>query len=354
MSCAFYLDEVDRKAPLPFQGRFLKYRLLRQMLNTAASLPSGPQRAAVDDAFMSSLQLQATDVNRLFEETALQLAASGTTDEKRHKSSFSHLFKLPSVLSKGKHGHSSLNPNAPSEKELADKAYWCREFAQINAVVLRKLLEHHDAMLGSTTGRSLLQACWDDNAGCGTQKCMGAAFLHSPLLAELQALESRVREDTAAATQSALVQESVRAFDPASTLIDQLRTSADPKNDSDFDRQIAYQIQVQNTIKKGVVQHWLDKAQVNDKSTDFGGLKNELEASGVEADASPALVVPLDADCKAAADAGDDEDWTCLSCLNILYQPFGLKCGHRFCKTCVLNAVGLRGMYGDPERVWQQ
>ncbi|KAL0021230.1 hypothetical protein WJX79_005078 [Trebouxia sp. C0005] len=215
------------------------------MLNTAASLPSGPQRAAVDDAFMSS---------------------SGTTDEKRHKSRFSHLFKLPSVLSKGKHGHSSLNPNAPSEKELADKAYWCRDFAQINAVALRKLLEHHDAMLGSTTG-------------CGTQKCMGAAFLHSPLLAELQALESRVREDTAAATQSALVQESVRAFDPASALIDQLRTSADPKNDSDFDRQIAYQIQVQNTIKKGVVQHWLDKAQVNDKSTDFGGLKNELEAS---------------------------------------------------------------------------
>ena len=54
---------------------------------------------------------------------------------------------------------------------------------------------------------------------------------------------------------------SVRAFDPASALIDQLRTSAGPKNDSDFDREIAYQIQVQNTIKKGVVQHWLDKAQ---------------------------------------------------------------------------------------------
>lgn len=54
---------------------------------------------------------------------------------------------------------------------------------------------------------------------------------------------------------------SVRAFDPASALIDQLRTSADPKIDSDFDREIAYQIQVQNTIKKGVVQHWLDKVQ---------------------------------------------------------------------------------------------
>ncbi len=54
---------------------------------------------------------------------------------------------------------------------------------------------------------------------------------------------------------------------------------------------------------------------VKDKSTVLGGLNNELEASEVEADASPALVVPLGADCKAAADAGDDEDWTCLSCL---------------------------------------
>lgn len=53
---------------------------------------------------------------------------------------------------------------------------------------------------------------------------------------------------------------------------------------------------------------------VNDKSTVLGGLK-KLEASEVEADASPVLVVPLDADCKAAADAGDDEDWTCLACL---------------------------------------
>lgn len=76
MSCAFYLDEVDKKAPLPFQGRFLKYRLLRQMLNAAASLPSGPQQAAVEDAFMSSLQLQATDVNRC-ERRKLSLPAAG-------------------------------------------------------------------------------------------------------------------------------------------------------------------------------------------------------------------------------------------------------------------------------------
>lgn len=70
-------------------------------------------------------------------------------------------------------------------------------------------------MLGSTTGRSLLQACWDDNAGCGTQKGRRAALLHSPLLAELQALESRVREDTAAAMQSALVQERFRCKQPS-------------------------------------------------------------------------------------------------------------------------------------------
>ena len=41
----------------------------------------------------------------------------------------------------------------------------------------------------------------------------------------------------------------------------------------------------------------------------------------------------------------------CFCLQNILYQPLGLKCGHRFCKTCVLNAVGLRGAYGDPEKL---
>ncbi len=34
-----------------------------------------------------------------------------------------------------------------------------------------------------------------------------------------------------------------------------------------------------------------------------------------EADALSETVVPLSADCKAAADAGDDEDWTCFSCM---------------------------------------
>jgi len=36
---------------------------------------------------------------------------------------------------------------------------------------------------------------------------------------------------------------------------------------------------------------------------------------------------------------------------NILYQPFGLKCGHRFCKACLMRAVGLKGAYEDPEKL---
>lgn len=64
MSCAFYLDEVDAKAPVPFRHRFLKYRSLRRMLSTAADLPPAPERSAAENQFMSLLQLQATDVNR--------------------------------------------------------------------------------------------------------------------------------------------------------------------------------------------------------------------------------------------------------------------------------------------------
>ncbi len=64
MSCAFYIEEVDAKAPVPFRHRFLKYRSLRRMLSTAAVLPPGPERTAVENELMSLLQLQATDVNR--------------------------------------------------------------------------------------------------------------------------------------------------------------------------------------------------------------------------------------------------------------------------------------------------
>lgn len=43
------------------------------------------------------------------------------------------------------------------DKQLADSAHWCREYAKINAVALRKILEQHDKMLHNSSGQHLLQ-----------------------------------------------------------------------------------------------------------------------------------------------------------------------------------------------------
>lgn len=60
------------------------------------------------------------------------------------------------------------------DKQLADEAHWCRQYAKINAVALRKILEQHDRMLHNSSGRRLLQVnlecCCDRGLAC-------AAFL---------------------------------------------------------------------------------------------------------------------------------------------------------------------------------
>lgn len=43
------------------------------------------------------------------------------------------------------------------DNQLADAAHWCREYAKINAVALRKILEQHDRMLHNNSGQRLLQ-----------------------------------------------------------------------------------------------------------------------------------------------------------------------------------------------------
>ena len=36
---------------------------------------------------------------------------------------------------------------------------------------------------------------------------------------------------------------------------------------------------------------------------------------------------------------------------NILYCPFGLRCGHQLCKICALRCTGMSTMLGDPVRL---
>lgn len=60
------------------------------------------------------------------------------------------------------------------DKQLADEAHWCRQYAKINAVALRKILEQHDRMLHNSSGRRLLQV---DLSCCCDRSFACAAFL---------------------------------------------------------------------------------------------------------------------------------------------------------------------------------
>ena len=63
------------------------------------------------------------------------------------------------MLDQDQYSGSHLCPAALQEREedLAAEAHACREYAKVNAIAMRKVLELHDQLLGSSTGHQLLQ-----------------------------------------------------------------------------------------------------------------------------------------------------------------------------------------------------
>jgi len=41
-----------------------------------------------------------------------------------------------------------------------------------------------------------------------------------------------------------------------------------------------------------------------------------------------------------------EDDLRCSICLDLLYRPVGLGCGHKFCRACALEAAGFGHIYG--------
>ena len=42
---------------------------------------------------------------------------------------------------------------------LAERAHWCRKYAQLNATALRKIAKKHDKLIGGTFGQQFVQVC---------------------------------------------------------------------------------------------------------------------------------------------------------------------------------------------------
>ncbi|KDD75110.1 hypothetical protein H632_c866p1, partial [Helicosporidium sp. ATCC 50920] len=227
MKFARYVLGLERDCPPEWHGRFLRYKELKKRLKPCEvdqspdsgeegeeQSPSGRvrDRAAAEEEWFENLQTQLDDINRHFEHYARQIIAEFNATERRRQACC-FVFRRRAALR--------------TYTSLAQRAYWCRKFSKVNAVALRKILKKHDKRCRNSKGRAFLARCWrieeegggarDEAAqgegggreaasseGLGAEPVPGqssplkhpnaGAFLHSPLLAELQAVQMEAME----------------------------------------------------------------------------------------------------------------------------------------------------------------
>ncbi|KAL3142045.1 hypothetical protein ABBQ32_004677 [Trebouxia sp. C0010 RCD-2024] len=344
-----YMDEVDAGAPMPFTGKFLKYHLLKDRLKVVVSSPSQAERDAGEQAFLADLQVQLYDINRLFETTAQRITASQTAVQRKQTSRLARHLKLSILAGLTASGKEKRQQ---ADNQLADAAHWCREYAKINAIALRKILEQHDRMLHNSSGQRLLQACWDDTVD-GGKGLQSADFLRSPLLDELKALEARVTAEFAINVPSALVVDRLKQLDESNG-----HTAVGLTGDDHTDTMEGARTgHVHAAAKQDIVRHWLQGSLENVSPSESLRGEQESAFSGQENWSGAPLLSKASMNLKKTKvavltdDEVDDADWTCQGCLNILYCPFGLKCGHQLCKICALRSAGFTASLGDPVKL---
>ncbi|KAK9835065.1 hypothetical protein WJX81_008355 [Elliptochloris bilobata] len=431
MKYAQYLHALERDAPRHWRGKFLKYKEHKKQIKAykdrlAAVDKLGDAGAAarvsqLEHAFFNRLFDDVVDVNFEFERAARALLRM---QGRRH----SPPGCLCQVLARmcGVHVPARAPGLKPSAKDeaLEQQAAWCRRFAQINAVGLRKILKKHDKLCSSKVGQDFLQSLWN-----GGRRAHGS-FLHSPLLDELRAMEAILARDNAAAAEAALAAvaaaravhpsaENALMDDPSShrparalperpstveeggademekdvdgatggvalggrlTLpllaslaggtpvvieeeseagdalpsIEQPEAAADPALPAAPaapvpPRSTSRPIPIARSSGQGVVAFGM--AGSGRGMAGSGGERGGSELSGSAAGSAGGMEMEMTSVSLASSGMGPpeevDEDYLCPICLDIMYKPIGLECGHKFCADCAFTAVGKGNALGS-------
>lgn len=267
------LEEED-SAPLEYKESWIKYKSLKKYLkfrllnNEVNGNAVGQDAMEKEKEFLRLIYTQLKEVDRCFEREARKVLSTYELQTAQNKC----MAQLAALLT-CQRGSKLKDP-----MELALKARWCRHYAELNYLALRKIAKKRDRLLGGSVGEEFMLACLRGEVNA-------RAFMSASLLAELAAIETIMTER---AVQMEKKQQQVL---PSSQGLEQSLTVVD---------------EAATTPPTAIIEE------------------------GVEV----------------------DRDHTCAVCLDLLYQPVSLSCGHVFCSRCALaSAVGHQRLIGNAEQL---
>lgn len=291
MKYSRYMRQVESGCTLcEFRGAFLNYKRLKKLLKHAVEEGS-------DASFFKELEGDLKRVNRVFTdvaERAIECGQLGLGAFLARMMCIRRTSAPGTVVGKGK--LPTLTSRRRQQKLLLQLVHWCREYAAVNGIALRKLCKKHDKLCRSATGQHFLQNCWQ-----GPDGSLGA-ILHSPLLQELAALEHRLVNMLGRPAPPTA--QPLPAGGPKAVVVPVSRVDA-PLSTSPEDEGAC------------------------------GGCGAGCQAASGQA--CPAIPHEVDLQCSI--------------CLSPLYQPLGLQCGHRFCRPCFLASANLKYHLGPTRAI---
>lgn len=248
MHVAEAIETMEQTLPRAWKGKMIRYGSLKERLSKCALT----QRPTLEQEFFTKFWSEVEKINGQF-----KLAATEVVQAHRRRSNW-----ITTMLGRSKIRLADGQAVAATPENIRLHSHICLEYARKNAEGIKKIAEAHDEAYGNEAGRIVFNSMWRDQSGV-------AAFLHSPLLAELEAviLASDERDESRVA------------------------------DDANQDRAEGGENEHTHTWGKGPLPGlWESKSALK-------------------------------------------ESQKCPICLDVLYRPIGLACGHKFCHNCLFKAV---------------